>query len=219
MAQTTLRSRPLVTNGFIVESPDLIDLIVRDMPSPADVKAERERLQGFWSVHWAGGKLYHLRLSAGGPNVDGQQLSAPVSKYGWLLRRRVDDVVGVALPKYQPIRVRPFTFLAQRTELIGPAADTARIDHPLIDQFTVIPRFVLSAKTFEPVDGQSKLGIFINVEMQFDITAQLSDLQDANVDLSGLHVVRRQPEPGKRRLVGRISRVDGKPTAFITTQW
>jgi hypothetical protein len=212
MAQTTLRSRPLVTNGFIVESPDLIDLIVRDMPSPADVKAERERLQGFWSVHWAGGKLYHLRLSAGGPNVDGQQLSAPVSKYGWLLRRRVDDVVGVALPKYQPIRVRPFTFLAQRTELIGPAADTARIDHPLIDQFTVIPRFVLSAKTFEPVDGQSKLGIFINVEMQFDITAQLSDLQDANVDLSGLHVVRRQPEPGKRRLVGRISRVDGDVT-------
>ena len=212
MAQTTLRSRPLVTNGFIVETPDLIDLIVSDMPSPADVKAERERLQGFWSVHWAGGKLYHLRLSAGGPNVDGQQLSARVSKYGWLFRRRVDDVIGVALPKYQPIRVRPFTFLAQRTELIGPAADAAGIDHPLIDQFTVIPRFVLSAKTFEPVDGQSKLGIFINVEMQFDITTQLNELQNPNVDLSGLHVVRRQPEPGKRRLVGRISRVDGNVT-------
>ena len=158
------------------------------------------------------GKLYHLRLSAGGPNVDGQQLSAPASQYAWLLRSRVDDVIGVALPKYQPIRVRPFTFLAQRTELIGPAAEAARVDHPLIDQFTVMPRFVLNAKTFEPVDGQSKLGIFINVEMQFDITAPLHELQYANVDLSGLHVVRRQPEPGKRRLVGRISRVDGKVT-------
>ena len=51
MTQTTVRSRPLVTNGFIVETPDIIDLVVRDMPSPSDVKAERERLRGFWSVH------------------------------------------------------------------------------------------------------------------------------------------------------------------------
>ncbi len=212
MAQTTRRSRPLVTNGFIVETPDLIDLVVRDMPSPAEVKAERERLQGFWFVHWAGGKLYHLRLSAGGPNVDGQQLSAAASQYGWLLRARIDDVIGVALPKYQAIRRRPFTFLAQRTELIGPAADAVGIDHPLINQFTVIPRFVLSPKTFEPTDGQSKLGVFINVEMQFDILAPLNELQTANVDLIGLHVVRRQVEPGKRRLVGRIARVEGNVT-------
>lgn len=212
MAQITKRSRPLVTNGFVVETPDLIDLVVRDMPSPAEVKAERERLRNFWFVHWVGGKLYHLRLSAGGPNVDGQQLTAPASQYGWLLRARVDDVIGVALPKYQPIRRRPFTFLAQRTELIAPAADAARIDDPLIEQFTVTPRFVLSPKTFEPVDGQSKLGLFINVEMQFDISAPLNELQSANVDLTGLHVVRRQPEPGKRRLVGRISRVDGNVT-------
>ena len=157
MAQTTLRPRPLVTNGFIVETPDLIDLIVRDMPSPSDVKTERERLKDFWSVHWAGGKLYHLRLNAGGPNVDGKQLTAPAEQYRWLLRARVDDVIGVALPKYQAIRVRPFTFLAQRTELISPAADAADVDHPLIDQFTVTPRFVLSAKTFELVDGQSRL--------------------------------------------------------------
>ena len=212
MAQITKRSRPLVTNGFVVETPDLIELVVRDMPSPAEVKAERERLRDFWFVHWVGGKLYHLRLSAGGPNVDGQQLTAPASQYGWLLRARVDDVIGVALPKYQPIRQRPFTFLAQRTELIAPAAHAARIDDPLIEQFTVTPRFVLSPKTFEPVDGQSKLGIFINVEMQFDISAPLNELQSANVDLTGLHVVRRQAEPGKRRLVGRISRVDGNVT-------
>ncbi|MDF0492253.1 argonaute/piwi family protein [Bradyrhizobium yuanmingense] len=182
------------------------------MQSPAEVKAERERLQGFWFVHWAGGKLYHLRLSAGGPNVDGQQICAAASKYGWLLRARVDDVIGAALPKYRAIRLRPFTFLAQRTELIGPAAEAVGIDHPLIDQFTVIPRFVLSPKTFEPTDGQSKLGIFINVEMQFDISAPLNELQNANVDLIGLHVVRRQPEPGKRRLVGRIARVEGNVT-------
>ncbi len=212
MAQTTLRSRPLVTNGFIVEIPDLIDVVVRDMPSPSGVKAERERLQDFWFVHWTGGKLYHLRLSAGGPNVDGEQLTVPTSQYAWLFRARVDDVIGVALPKYQPIRRRPFTFLAQRTELIAPAAERARVSHPLVSQFSVIPRFVLSPKTFEPVDGQSKLGVFINVEMQFDIAAPLDDLQSANIDLIGLHVVRRKHEPGKRRLVGRIARIEDNVT-------
>src|SRR5207302_143607 len=140
-------------------------------------------------------------------NVDGEQLTVPASQYAWLLRSRVDDVIGVALPKYQPIRQRPFTFLAQRTELIEPAAERARVNHPLVNQFSVVPRFVLSPKTFEPVDGQSKLGVFVNVEMQFDISAPLSELQQANVDLTGLHVVRRKHEPGKRRLVGRISRV------------
>lgn len=212
MAHTIRRSRVLVTNGFVVETPDVIELVVREVPNPSDVKAERERLQGFWFVHWAGGKLYHLRLRAGGPNVDGEQLSAQASQYGWLLRSRVEDVIGIALPKYDPIWQRPFTFLAQHSELIKPAAEKARISHPLIDQFTVTPRFILSPKTYEPIDGQSKLGIFINVEMQFDISAPLSELQKANIDLTGLHVVRRQPEPGKRRLVGRIARVEDNVT-------
>jgi hypothetical protein len=48
--------------------------------------------------------------------------------------------------------------------------------------------------------------------MQFDILAPLNELQTANVDLIGLHVVRRQVEPGKRRLVGRIARVEGNVT-------
>ncbi|MCP3385990.1 Piwi domain-containing protein [Bradyrhizobium sp. CCGUVB4N] len=212
MPQTSLRSRPLVTNGFVVETPEIIDFVVRDMPDPGELKAERERLRGFWFVHWVGGKLYHLRLKAGGPNVDGEQRPAPVLKYTWLVRARVDDVIGVALPQYEPIRVRPFTFLAQRAELIQPAAEAARITHPLINEFTVTPRFEVTAKTFEPVDRQSKVGVFVTVEMQFDIAASLSALRDADVDLGGLHVVRRTPEPGKRRLVGRIARVEGNIT-------
>ena len=60
MAQTTLRSRPLVTNGFIVETPNVVDLVVRDMSSPSDVKAERERLKDFWSLHWAGGGSFTI---------------------------------------------------------------------------------------------------------------------------------------------------------------
>jgi hypothetical protein len=36
----------------------------------------------------------HSPQRAGGPNVDGEQLSASASQYGWLLRSRVEDVIG-----------------------------------------------------------------------------------------------------------------------------
>jgi len=98
-------------------------------------------LRDYWFVHWVGGKLYHLRLKSGGPNVDGEQKTLRVGENTWLLRARLDDVIGIALPQYEPIRVRPFTFLAQRAELVAPAVEAANIDHPLIGGFTVTPRF------------------------------------------------------------------------------
>jgi hypothetical protein len=61
------QSRPLATNGFALDLTDAVEAIVRDFPDGRDVKLERERLAGFWFVHWVGGKLYHLRLKAGGP--------------------------------------------------------------------------------------------------------------------------------------------------------
>ena len=51
---------PLTLNGFDIELPAEFDVVVRAMPSPADVKAERERLGEHWFVHWLGnaGTLY-----------------------------------------------------------------------------------------------------------------------------------------------------------------
>jgi len=126
---------PLVTNGFQVVLPEAVEAIVRDLADPSEVKAERERLEGFWFVHWTGGKLYHLRLSAGGPNVDGQQQTIRTSEHPWLLRARLEDAIGSALQSYIPIRKRPFTFLAQKSELIKKAAAAADIAHELLDTF------------------------------------------------------------------------------------
>src|SRR6266403_154242 len=106
-------ARPLFTNGFNVNLPEAVDVIVRDFPHPSDVKAERQRLQDYWFLHWVGGKLYHLRLKSGGPNVDGEMQNLRVSEHPWLLRARLDDAIGQAVSQYDPIRVSPFTFLAQ----------------------------------------------------------------------------------------------------------
>jgi hypothetical protein len=51
--------------------------------------------------------------------------------------------------------------------------------------------------------------MFVNVGMYYDIEASLSDLRDANVDLTGMYVVRRQPEKGQRRFAGRVDRLVG----------
>src|SRR5262249_34403060 len=118
-------------------------------------------------------------------------------------------VIGDAVSQYEPIRIRPFTFLAQKAELIKPAAEAADVAHPLLNGFKVTPRFVLSAKVYESNSGVAELGVFVNVGMHYDIDVPLSDFQAANIDLTGMYLVRRVPEKGKRRLVGRIGHLAG----------
>jgi hypothetical protein len=173
MSYGTAQARPLATNGFKVALPETVDVIVRPLPDPKDVKPERERLKEHWFVHWFGGELYHLRLKGGGPNVDGEPRTLRVADHPWLLRARLDDTIGSALPKYEPIRERPFTFLAQKAELIRQAAAVANVSHPLLGQFKVTPKFVLNSKIYEPIDGASKIGIFLTLGMRYEIDAPL----------------------------------------------
>src|SRR6266478_2114777 len=185
MSYPTPRPRPLVTNGFKVDLPETVEVIVRELPDPSEVKAERKRLDEYWFVHWISGKLYHLRLKAGGPNVDGEVQSLRVSEHPWLLRARLDDAIGQAVSQYDPIRVRPFTFLAQRAELVGMAAEAAAVSHPLLDGFKVTPRFALNAKIYEAADGAPHVGVFVTVGMHQDIETPLSDLEAGGLDLTG----------------------------------
>lgn len=209
MAYLAAQERALTTNGFKIDLPETVEVLIRDFPSPSEVKAERQRLGEYWFLHWAGGKLYHLRLKAGGPNVDGDPRIIPTASVLWLLRARIDDAIGTTL-KYEPIRVRPFTFLAQRAELIETAAATARITHPLLSGFSVVPRFALNAKTFESPDGESQVGVFITVGMTNDIDTSILELHNAGVDTLGMYVVHREPKPGQRRVAGRIESIEGK---------
>jgi hypothetical protein len=134
MAYQTAPVRALTTNGFKVDLPEKVDVLVRDFPTAAEVKVERARLADYWFLHWTGGKLYHLRLQAGGPNVDAEPQTVEPDKHPWLFRARVDDAIGAALGKYTPVRVRPFTFLALKAELIEEAAKAARLPAAMLAQ-------------------------------------------------------------------------------------
>lgn len=201
--------RPLASNGFEVALPDKVEVVVRDLPDPSEVKEERTRLRGYWFVHWFEGKLFHLRLKAGGPNVDGEHKQIRTADHPWLLRSRLDDALEEALPRYAAVRKRPFTFLAQKVELIDAAAEAAGLSHRLLNGFKVIPRFALSPKIYEPVDGATRVGVFVTIGMRYDIEAGLTDLLQAGIDVSGMYAVRRNRQPGERGLLGRIRSIEG----------
>ena len=172
------KQRPLVINGFGVELPEAVDVLVRDLPDPRDIEAERDRLAGFWFVHWEGGQLFQLRLRGGGPNVEGIARRLTAADQPRLFRSRIDDAIGDVFAQYRPIRRRPFTFLAQKAELIGPAGAAARVAHPLLSSFKVTPRFAVGAKLYEPANASVAVGIFVGVGMHHDIDAPLADLRD-----------------------------------------
>jgi hypothetical protein len=198
----------LVTNGFEVDVPDQVEAIVRDLPDPSEVKLERERLASFWFVHWIDGKLFHLRLKAGGPNVDGEPIALSTAVHPWLLRARLDDAIESAMPKYAALKKRPFTFLAQKSELVEKASGVAGVFHELLSGFRITPKFALSPKVYEPTDGATRIGIFVTIGMRYDIDADLSALNEAGVDVHGMYAVRRNPAVGERRLLGRIQSVE-----------
>jgi hypothetical protein len=201
--------RPLVSNGFEVALPDLVEVIVQDFPDPSEVKNERARLREYWFVHWFDGKLFHLRLKGGGPNVDGKHTPVRTAHHPWLLRARLDDALEEALPRYAAVKKRPFTFLAQKVELIDAAAEAAGLFHELLKGFKVVPRFALSPKIYEPVDGATKVGVFVTIAMRYDIEASLTDLLQAGIDIRGMYALRRNKQPGERGLLGRIRAVEG----------
>lgn len=209
MAYASKRSAGLATNGFRISLPQDIEVIVSDVPDPSGVRDERERLADHWFVHWVGGKLYHLRLQTGGPNIEGERKTLATVDCMWLLRGRVDDIIGLAFSKYSPVRERPFTFLAQRTELIQKAVDQSKIVHELLSSFRATPRFELNVKTYEDERAIPGLGVFVTVGVQNDILAELPALQSAGVPLHGCYVVRRNPEPDQHRLAGRVDRLEG----------
>jgi hypothetical protein len=51
--------------------------------------------------------------------------------------------------------------------------------------------------------------------MRYEIDAPLIDLHQAGVDLTGMYVVRRAPQPDERRLAGRLGRLDGGQAILV----
>jgi len=200
-------------NGFKVElSAKTFTAYVQDMPENKELQALREKLQSDWFLHWRFGKVYGIpKVKVSEPaQYDGKPVELNCDEHLQLLVARIASVLPDIFSKYSAFRFRPFTFLAQKEELVSSIATKLQDFPSLISQFKIKPKFILEPKLVELRNEEPFIGLFLRVETRWEILASLSELQNAGVNLQDLYVVRRQRQPGQRRLVGKISHISDK---------
>lgn len=176
-----------------------------------DIRKLRKRLGNDWFVLRRGDKIYGLPTVQKPAMEFGPATTVlPLSGYDGLdfMRARLNEALPELLPKYQAERVRPFRFLAQKAEFVASFAANHQLPETVKRGFAIRPRFELEARTIELVEGELRVVVAMSVAMQWEISASLTDLAKQSVQLEGLYVVLNKPEPGERRLVGRIKSVN-----------
>lgn len=205
-------------NGFKVElSASTFTAYVQDMPENRGLRALREKLQDSWFLHWKAGKVYGIPKVPEPEQKFGEpvELKCEEHLHLQLLAARISSVLPEIFSKYSPFRLRPFTFLAQKEEFVSSIA--ARLNNLplLLSSFKITPKFALEAKLVELQPEKTFIGLFLRLDTRWEILASLSQLQNAGVNIQGLCVIRRKPQPGQRRLVGKISHILNK-TVYLS---
>ena len=198
----------LVANILPIEfSFEHLEVLAREIREDEELRATREAFASDWSVQWEDGHVYFLRLSDGPGEVAGTELTRlRVKDNLHLLARLTTDALVRRFPTYEPLRRKPFTFVGRNKQLME-GIEELGIHHELLSEFRVWPKYSLDARIAEIRDGAPFVGLTIDVATRWEITAELEALQDAGIDLAGLFVVRRSPDPDLRPLVGRVGSV------------
>ena len=221
---STLVNRPvqvsamkLQLNAFRMSvGVDRLKVQIRRGIDPRAVREIREQHRGNWFVHFREGTLYFLPIVAQPGTALGEEVELEAKSHEALslLSARLNDVASELFPQYAALRLRPFTFEGQRQEMVERAAQVSRCQHPLLSQFTIRPRIAVESRLLEAVQGDLCLMLTFGLDTKWTINAQLHELAQAEIPLEGLYVVRRVQAQGKRRLVGRIARLDSADVIF-----
>ena len=198
-------------NCFSVEfSVHSVTVAVIPWTEETDMGELRKGLGNDWFVLRRGDKIYGL-ATVPKPAVEFGQATTvlPLSGYDGLdfMRARLNEALPELLPKYEAERVRPFQFLARKDEFVSNFAAKRQLPDVVKNGFAIRPRFALEARTIELIEEDLRVAVAMSVAMQWEVSASLVDLANLGVQLDGLYVVLKYPQPGERRLVGRIKSV------------
>ncbi|MEG5171997.1 Piwi domain-containing protein [Microcoleus sp. B3-D7] len=198
-------------NGFKVElSAPTFKAYVQNLPNSQQLKSFIELLGDEWFFHWRKGKLYGIPKVTNPQKPFGQMEDFICNEHLQFLSSRINYLLPLIFSSYSPLKHKPFTFLAQKKELISEVISTVNNLPDIISSFKVFPKYILEPKIFEIQNGESGIGLFLRLKTDWQIQASLSTLQNEGVELRDLYVVRRQCTRGQRRLVGRIDRLSEK---------
>lgn len=209
----------LVVNVLPVAFPfSTFDAWTRPVRDAEDLSALRDAYRDRCSVQWESGNLYLLPTTSDSPDPpEGGVVELAVDDNLRILARLVTEALVRRFPKYEPLRRKPYTFLGRRGELMLDAPAVLGLKHDLLSCFRIWPKYELDGRIIESRDGQPFVGITVHLSTRWEITANLGDLAAAGVDLEGLFVVRRDPDPDQRRLVGRIAWLSGTKVELSET--
>ena len=199
-------------NGFAIKlSADKFNVQVRAVPDPGQMKALRADFGQDWFLSWRGGYAYGIPKSDQVEVGFGRNKIAECQKHEFmhLISGRLSNVLPQRFPKYKAFSRRPFAFLGQKEEIVGSVIGSWRVVHDLVHQFKIRPRYELDPRIIELRPDETEIAIFLKIGLNWSILAPLEDLQAAQIELAGLNVVRRDPGPDERRLVGTIASLQG----------
>lgn len=203
-------------NGFKVElSAQTFRAYVQKMPNNQELKPVREALGDEWFFHWREGWLYGIPKGVIPQKPFGQPKDLVCHDHLQLLTSRIGNLLPEVFSRYEPLKRKPFTFLAQKKELISTVVNNIENLPDIVNTFKVFPKYILEPKIFALHNDEANIGLFLRLKTNWQIQASLSSLQNEGVELQNLYVVRRYYFPGKRRLVGRIERLS-QQTVYLS---
>ena len=171
-----------------------------------DLRSVRESHRGDWYVYWGKGDLYMVRLSNAAPvPSDTQTAVLETDQALRLLARLITNGLVRRFPSYEPIQEHPFRFLSHKVELVNELCSSLGLTHPLLGGFQIHPKYTFDTRIIEMECNSPFVAIVVSLATHWAITADIEELVDAGIELGGLYVVRRNPNPGERRLVGRVA--------------
>jgi hypothetical protein len=217
---TTPTTQPLRLNAFRVSiDPQEFDVSKQDMADNKQLKPLRETLQDEWFLTWKQGTVYGIPKVTTPGNTFGLPTKLRTDSYLGLavLNAQANELLPALVPKYESTRQRHrrgIHFVAQRTELVHEITDKWNAV-PIVGDFKIRPRFTCETRLVELRAGQLQIILVLGVAMSWSIEAELVNLASAGIDLCGLYVIRREPIPGQRRLLGRIERFE-EPNVIVS---
>ncbi|MHB1511263.1 MAG: protein argonaute [Acidimicrobiales bacterium] len=196
-------------NGFRVNySVAEFEVFVRPGGSTFDLAAERAAHETEWRLFANRGEILALCRHPGAAVPPGEVVRRQVADSFSLFQWLVDEALPDAFSAYEPLRLHPFTFVGTQRDFVSEVAAELKMSGEALEGFTIRPRYRLHTRVVALRGTDAFVGLFVDVGTRWEIDRDLTDLVAAGVDIRGMYAVRREPNPGERRLVGRIDRID-----------
>lgn len=204
-------TNPVVLNGFKIElSAESLTAYVQDVMDVQELRRLRDKHSESWFFYLRDGTIYALPRTPNPSPPFGVKREIICNEHLWFIKARIADVLPEKFPQYSAFRRRPFTFLGRRDEIVEAIGAKMKGLPSIVSNFKIRPKFELDAKLVELREDELFIGLFMEVGTRWEIHAPLDELQKAGVNLNGLYVVRRDPLPEQRNLVGRIESINGR---------